>query len=303
MRTNGVRVSSLGHHDRQYQQGRGFISDHTKKGKRMTNPTWMNEKLLNGKKIVVTGCASGIGAETARTIKLLGGTVIGVDRNETTENVDSFHQVDMSDPGAIDTLVDALPGGIDGLANIAGLPPTAQAELVIKVNLVGLKYFTGKMMEKLADGASIVNVASLASMGWPAAVDQIKESEGLDFGDVAGFVERHGIEAQKGRSYFFAKEALMVWTMQNRWVLRDRGIRMNCVSPGAVDTPILPDFLETLGKKAEESRKVMDRAGVPSDVAPVIAFLLSDMTRWIRGSNIPVDGGQASHNLSKMHGF
>ena len=269
----------------------------------MSEPTWMSENILKDKTIIVTGCSSGIGAETARMIKLLGGNVIGVDRNETSQNVDSFIQADMSGKSPIDALVQALPDGADGIANIAGVPPTAPADSVLKVNLVGLKYFTNAMVGKLADGASIVNLASLAAMGWPAAIDQIKDAADLDFDDVTDFVNRYEIESQKGRSYFFTKEALVVWTMQNRWTWRERGIRMNCVSPGPVETPILKDFLETLGKKAEESRKVMDRAGKSDDVAPVVAFLLSDMTKWIRGSNIPVDGGQSSHNLCNMNGL
>jgi len=57
---------------------------------------------------------------------------------------------------------------------------------------------------------------------------------------------------------------------------------MNAVSPGPVDTPILKDFLETLGARAEEDRKVMDRPGAAADVAPVIMVLLSDMTTCIR---------------------
>ncbi|MGI9355171.1 MAG: coniferyl-alcohol dehydrogenase [Rhizobiaceae bacterium] len=259
--------------------------------------------MLNGKSIIVTGCSSGIGAETARLVKEMGGTVIGVDRNETSENVDTFFQADLSYRASIDKLVAALPSGANGLANIAGVPPTAPADLVIRVNLVGLKYFTNKIVDGLADGASIVNLASLAGAGWQNAVDQIKDAANLDFGEVEPFVARHEIAETKGRSYFFAKEALVVWTMQNRWTWRDRGIRMNSVSPGAVETPILQDFLDTLGKKAEESRKVMDRFGTPKDVAPVVVFLLSDMTPWIRGTNIPVDGGQVANVLCNMNGL
>ncbi|WP_170763284.1 coniferyl-alcohol dehydrogenase [Ruegeria lacuscaerulensis] len=259
--------------------------------------------MLTNKKIVVTGCASGIGAETARLVKELGGTVLGVDRNEVSENVDSFYKVDFGDKSSIDALVDALPGDIDGIANIAGVPPTVDAETVIRVNLVGLKYFTEKMIDKLADGASIVNLASLAGLGWPNSVDQIKEAANLEFGQVADFVARHDIDKEQARSYFFAKEALVVWTMQHRWTWRDRGIRVNAISPGAVETPILKDFLETLGEKAEQARKVMDRAGTPKDVAPVVAFLLSDMTPWIRGTNIAVDGGQAANALCNMNGL
>ncbi len=88
----------------------------------------------------------------------------------------------------------------------------------------------------------------------------------------------------------------------NRWIWRDRGIRMNCVSPGPVETPILPDFLETLGEGAAEAAKVMDRPGRPEDIAPVIAFMCSDASNWIRGANIPVDGGMYQHVLCNMHG-
>jgi len=264
---------------------------------------WKPKRILKGKRIIVTGCASGIGKETSRLIKSLGGDVIGVDRNMTTDYVDELYRADLSDKRSIKALVMALPNGCDGIANIAGLPPTLPAELVVKVNLVGLKFFTESMIPKLADGASIVNLASLAGFGWQQAIDQIKASEALDFHEVADFVHRHGIDQEQGRSYFFSKEALIVWTMQNRWTWRDRGIRMNAVSPGPVDTPILKDFLETLGERAEEDNRVMDRPGTPEDIAPIVAFLLSDMTTWIRGTNIPADGGMSSNILCDLHGF
>ena len=78
---------------------------------------------------------------------------------------------------------------------------------------------------------------------------------------------------------------------------------MNAVSPGPVATPILKDFIETLGARAEEDMRVMDRPGRPADIAPVVAFLLSDQSAWIRGSNIPVDGGMSSHILCNLHGL
>jgi NAD(P)-dependent dehydrogenase (short-subunit alcohol dehydrogenase family) len=266
-----------------------------------TKASWKGGKILKGKKIIVTGCASGIGMETSKLIKKLGGYVIGVDVNKTDEYIDELYIADLSDKRTIEALIKALPEGADGIANIAGLPPTAPPELVLKVNFVGLRYFTENMVPKLADGASIVNLASLAGFCWSEAVDQVKASYDLGFDNVLDFVRTHEVGSAGGRSYFFSKEALIAWTMLNRWTWRDRGIRMNAVSPGPVDTPILEDFLETLGERAEEDMKVMGRAGTPDDIAPVVAFLLSDMTTWIRGTNIPVDGGMSSHILCNMH--
>ena len=78
---------------------------------------------------------------------------------------------------------------------------------------------------------------------------------------------------------------------------------MNCISPGPVDTPILGDFVKTLGARVEEDMRVMDRLGGPDDIAPVIAFLLSTASTWIRGASIPVDGGMHAQVLSDLYGL
>ena len=261
------------------------------------------ESCSDGKKIIVTGAASGIGAETAKVVKSQGATVIALDINEPASNIDEYYNADFSDPASIEAAVARIPSGIDGVCNIAGVPPTQDRVLVIKVNFLGLRHFTEQMIGKLNNGASIVNAASLAGLGWPQAGEQIKNLIALrDFAAVEALCEQNNVTREDGRSYFFTKETLIVWTMMNRWTWRDRGIRMNCVSPGPVETPILPDFLETLGERAEEDMRIMDRPGRPSDIAPVIAFLCSDASAWIRGANIPVDGGMYQHVMCEMHG-
>ena len=257
--------------------------------------------MLAGKTIIVTGASSGIGAATAALVASQGAQVISVDINSPANVVGRFVQADLSDKSLIDRLVEALPAGVHGLANIAGLPPTKSPVAVLKVNLVGLKYLTTRLIPKLADGASIVNLASLAGLGWAQSKEAVLASSELDFDQVAAFCSAHAIEGS--RSYFFSKEALIVWTMQNRWTWRARGIRMNSVSPGPVDTPILKDFIETLGARAEEDMKIMDRPGTPADIAPVVAFLLSDDSAWIRGTNVPTDGGMFSNVQCQIHGL
>ncbi len=258
--------------------------------------------MLKGKKIIVTGVASGIGAETAKQLKAAGATVIGIDRNAPQVTLDAFHQVDLMNEAAIDALIEDLkPLKADGLANIAGLPPTAPAEIVVTVNLVALKRLTLGLVDSLADNASIVNLASLAGIGWEGETAKIKSAASLDHAGVTSFCSEHGITAEN--SYFFSKQALVAWTHENRWTWRDRGIRMNAVSPGPVDTPILGDFLETLGERAKEDMKIMDRPGTPQDIAPVVVFLLSDGSVWLRGTNIATDGGMRAHIDAASNGL
>ena len=260
--------------------------------------------LLKDKQIVVTGAASGIGAASARFLKAQGAIVIGVDLNEPTGFIDRYVRADLSDPFSISAATREMPNSIDALCNVAGLPPTSDRVLVLKVNFMGLRRFTELMIDKLSDNASIVNIASLAGLGWPEAGPQVKDLLALeDFGGVEKLCDRNNVTQDDGRSYFYSKEALIVWTMLNRWTWRDRGIRMNCISPGPVETPILPDFLKTLGERAEEDMRVMDRPGKPEDIAPVVAFLCSDWSGWIRGANIPCDGGMYQHVLCHMNGF
>lgn len=258
--------------------------------------------MLTGKKVIVTGAASGIGAETAKQLMAAGAKVIAVDRNPPEVQVDAFHQVDLMDEAALDQLIETLkPLKADGLANIAGVPPTAPPDVVLSVNLVALKRLTLGLVDSFSDNASIVNLASLAGIGWEGEIANIKAADGLRYADVANFCAQNDIT--NNNSYFFSKQALVAWTLEHRWTWRARGIRMNAVSPGPVETPILADFLETLGERAEEDMRIMDRPGRPTDIAPVVVFLLSSGSVWLRGTNIAADGGMRANIDATANGL
>ncbi len=250
---------------------------------------------LTNKTIVVTGVSSGIGAETARTLRAHGATVIGVDRNEPSLTLDAFVQADLSHPDAIDATVQQLPAQVDGLCNIAGVPGTAEPQLVARVNYLGLRHLCAALLPRIRAGGAIVNVSSVLGAEWPQRL-ALHRTLGTVEGFAAGeaWLNEHPVPAATCYQYF--KEALIVWTqMQAQPWFMGTSVRMNCVAPGPVFTPILNEFVTMLGaERAQADAHRMKRPAYADEIAPVIAFLCADESRWINGVNIPVDGGLAS---------
>jgi NAD(P)-dependent dehydrogenase (short-subunit alcohol dehydrogenase family) len=250
---------------------------------------------LSGKTIVVTGASSGIGGEVVRLARVSGARVIGLDRNDPLITLDGFVKADLGDPASIDAAIAALPDKFDGLVNAAGVPGTAPVELVGRVNYLGLRHLTEGVVERLKPGASIVNFASVLGGEWQQRLALHKA-----LADVGGFAAGEAWLAAnpvpQDTCYQYFKEALIVWTyaQAQRWFL-EFDIRMNCVAPGPVFTPILGDFVTMLGEeRVANDAPRMKRPGFGDEIAPPVTFLLSDAARWINGINLPIDGGLAS---------
>lgn len=259
--------------------------------------------MVYGKRLVITGAASGIGKRTAELATSMGADVIGVDVAEPVAPVGQFVRSDLSTKNGVAQLTEQLPGRIDALCNIAGISGKAGALATLSVNFYGLRALSEAMAPKLREGASIVNVASAAGFGWRANLARAQELVGI-----AGFPDVRKVIAEKGvkdeEAYPVSKELLILWTMQaaHQSLFKERGIRVNAVSPGPVETPILGEFREMLGAaRVDTAVERSGRAGTPADIAPVILFLCTDAARWINGANIPVDGGlEASRNAEAL---
>lgn len=253
---------------------------------------------LQGKTIVITGTSSGIGAEVAKLARFQGARVIGVDRNDPNLTLDGFIKADLGTTAAIDAAVAQLPDRVDALCNVAGVPGTADGDLVARVNYLGLRHLTEQVLPRMPRGASIVNVSSILGYEWPHRLAEHKalaNTQGFEAG--AQWLNEHPVAHATCYQYF--KEALIVWstTQSQKWFL-EKGVRMNCVAPGPVFTLILGDFVQMLGQeRVQADAKRMARPGFADEIAPVISWLCSDAARWVSGANVPVDGGIASTYL------
>jgi NAD(P)-dependent dehydrogenase (short-subunit alcohol dehydrogenase family) len=250
---------------------------------------------LSGKVIIVTGAAGAIGRATAEVLAREGAKLMLVDARAdalaTLEAAMSASgaevtslRTDVSNSAQVKACVDATLarfGRIDGLFNNAGIDgpiaPTweydeAEFEHVTSVNLkgvfLGLRHVLPVMLKQ--GSGSIVNTASIGS------------ERGLA-GACAYNASKHGVV---GLTRTAAAET------------GNRGVRVNCVMPGVVETALLESMLVTmfngdveLGKKTLGKVAPMERIGRPVEIGEVVAFLLSDAASFVTGAAWSIDGG------------
>jgi len=261
------------------------------------------------KTFVVTGAASGIGAAIARLLKTRGACVIALDRRWPGDDAsDEFIEFDQGDEKSITDASAQIRRPVDGLFNVAGVPPSPRisAAELLNVNFFGLRLLTEQIAPHLNAGSAVINMSSHAGWRWRENASFAVPFLALRNGtDIAAAVKRAGVitDGLGDRSaYPLSKQLLNLWTAQSAVNADARGIRMNAVSCAGVATPILDDFFTSFGEESAARIRAIGLAQ-PEDIAPALAFLASSDARWIKGAIIPVDGGASAMGALKALGL
>jgi NAD(P)-dependent dehydrogenase (short-subunit alcohol dehydrogenase family) len=249
---------------------------------------------LQGKTALVTGASRGIGRSTASALAEVGAHVLvhyGRSAQEAESLVSEIQtkggranaiSADLGIPdGAallakqvrsivgdrLDVLV--LNAGISKAARIADYT-VEEFDNLFATNVRSPFFLVQQLLPILAEGSNIIVISSIASHA------------------VAG---KPGLDSLSILAYASTKGALE--TLVKNWavILGPRGIRVNAVAPGVIDTDMSNFTKSEAGRQVALDMQALKRIGKPDDVADVIVFLASDKARWITGASIPVDGG------------
>jgi NAD(P)-dependent dehydrogenase (short-subunit alcohol dehydrogenase family) len=251
-----------------------------------------------GRRVVVTGCASGIGAALAGQLAGAGAEVVGLDVRAPAFELNAFHEVDLSDPVSIDAAAEAVSGPVDCLFNVAGVSSGIRDPLrVATINFLGTRHLTEALLAAMPPESAIASVSSLAASQYRANAEVTAGL--LETTSMADGVEwcHRNPDALADGGYRLSKEAIILYGMANVATLGARGIRINCTAPGVTDTPILDQLRDAYGQEFLDAfRTPLGRVAGPEEQASVLVFLNSAAASYITGQVIWVDGGTVAEN-------
>jgi NAD(P)-dependent dehydrogenase (short-subunit alcohol dehydrogenase family) len=248
-----------------------------------------------GKRVIVSGCFSGMGEATAKILLELGAEVHGFDYKDSTLPLASFNKIDLRDPASIEAGVAAVGGKIDALFNCAGLPGGGGFPPIdtMKVNFIGTRHLTDTVVPHMGQGGAIVSIASTGGLGWSRRIPvhmQLLQTQG--FQGALDWCEANMDQVSEG--YAFSKEAVIVWTQFMGAQLIKKGIRINCSLPSPTQTPMMATFHATSGKEVvDAAAEPLGRYTTPAEQAGPLVLICSDLAGVVNGVVLPVDGGAA----------
>lgn len=244
-----------------------------------------------GKRVIVSGCFSGMGEATAKMLLELGAEVHGLDFKDSALPLASFHNVDLRDPASISAAVAGIGGKVDALFNCAGLPQSFPAMDVMKVNFIGLRHLTQQVLPLMGPGGAIASIASTGGLGWSRRIPTNMEfvtTKGFD--EAVAWCDANMDTVKEG--YSFSKENVIVWTQFMGAHLIKQGIRINCTLPSPTQTPMMAAFEATSGKDViAAAAEPMGRYSTPQEQAAGLVLINSDLASIVNGVVFPVDGG------------
>jgi len=259
--------------------------------------TLFNAFRYDGKRALVVGGASGMGAAVAELVQDAGAEVVVMDFADITLPGAKAIHVNLADAASIDAAVDECGGPVHALFSCAGVADgTPNIE---RINFIGHRYLIDLLLARgmLARGSAIGFISSAAGLGWEANLPLLKE-----YLDVSGFDAAAQWAQKHGKAdYMWSKQTICAYVAREAMSLLAQGIRINAICPGPTDTPLAQANKEMwLGFGADYRAEVGVEAATPLEQAYPLVFLCSDAAVAITGTTMITDSGYFSAGVTEV---
>jgi NAD(P)-dependent dehydrogenase (short-subunit alcohol dehydrogenase family) len=249
----------------------------------------------NGRRALVVGGATGMGAAVAELVQDAGAEVVVMDFAEVTlAGVKAVH-VNLADRASIDAAVDEVGGPVHAVFSCAGVADGTPG--IERINFLGHRHLIDRLLgaDMLPRGAAIGMIASAAGYGWQANLEALDEYLAITDFDAAA---RWAQENNKA-DYIWSKLAINAYVARSAFELLKRGIRINATLPGPTNTPLARANADTwLTFGADYREEVGIEASTPLEQAYPLVFLCSDAAVGITGITLVTDAGYFSSGIS-----
>lgn len=250
----------------------------------------------DGKRALVVGGATGMGAATAELVRSLGAEVVVMDFAEVTLPGVTAIDLDLRDKGSIDAALDECGGPIHALFSCAGAADGTPG--IEKINFIGHRHLIDGAFanELLPNGAAIGMISSTAGLAWETNLELVKEYlDTPDFDSAVAWIEAHPGKAD----YMWSKQAICGYVARQAFAFLQRGVRINAIMPGPTDTPLARSQADLwLGFGSDFRDETGTKPSTPEEQAHPLAFLCSDAASYINGITLITDLGYTSAGIT-----
>lgn len=241
-----------------------------------------------GKRTLVVGGATGMGAATAELLLDAGADVVVMDRAAVSLSDVQSIQLDLSDKASIDAAVDECGGPVNALFSCAGVADGTPG--IERINFIGHRRLIDRLLagDMLPRGSAIGFISSAAGLGWETNLPLIKEYLDIeDFDAAAAWAVEHG-----RADYMWSKQVINAYVAGSAFSLLKRGIRINAICPGPTDTPLAQANADMWLSFAGDYRaEVGIVPSTPLEQAYPLVFLCSDAASYVNGIVMVTDAG------------
>jgi NAD(P)-dependent dehydrogenase (short-subunit alcohol dehydrogenase family) len=254
---------------------------------------------FDGRRALVVGGSSGIGAAAVDLLVALGADVAVMDIAQAARSDVGYIELDLTAKTSIDHAVDECGGPVHALLSCAGVADGTPG--LPTINFIGQRHLIERVVESamMPREAAIAMVSSAAGRGWEDALDRL-----LDYLDTPTFEAAQDWIAshQEMASYSASKQAVCAYVGRQAYPFGKQGIRINALMPGPTDTPLARANADVWLTYASEYRSDLGlEASTPEEQASALAYLCSRAASRITGASIMSDAGHAVSRLTKSY--